>query len=91
MRALKKARKRIEKDPASPSSLLLSRLVLALEGQQGFDIKELYELEFDAFQLALELLDEWRLDRFFSAKFRLMDASQAAFEQGNPPPSAEGG
>ena len=84
MRAMKQARKRIEKAPDAPASQALARLVLALEGQQGFDVKELYELDFDAFQLALELLEEWRLDRFFSARFRLMDASQAVVEQGRP-------
>ena len=80
MRALKQARKRIERDPGSPSSTLLASLVLALEGEQGFDVKQLYELDYDSFQLALELLQEWRLDRYFSAKFRLMDASLAAQE-----------
>ena len=78
MRALKKTRLQIEQDPASPSSVRLSQLVLALEGQQGFEIKELYELDFDSFDLALQLLAEWRLDRHFSAKFRLMDISLAA-------------
>jgi hypothetical protein len=41
-------------------------------------IKELYALDFDSFDLALQLLAEWRLDRHFSAKFRLMDISLAA-------------
>jgi hypothetical protein len=80
MRALKQARKQIERDPGSRASELLSSLVLALEGEQGFDVKQLYELDYDSFQLALELLQEWRLDRYFSAKFRLMDASLAAHE-----------
>lgn len=80
MRALKQARKRIERDPHSPAAERLSRLVLALEGDTGFDLKALYELDYDDFQLALEVLQEWRLDRYFSAKFRLMDASLAAHE-----------
>lgn len=80
MRAIKQARKRIERDPASRSSELLSQLVLALEGEREFEVKALYELDYDSFQLALEVLQEWRLDRYFSAKFRLMDASLAAQE-----------
>jgi hypothetical protein len=64
--------------PCVPLVGALSQLVLALEGQQGFEIKELYELDFDSFDLALQLLVEWRLDRHFSAKFRLMDISLAA-------------
>jgi hypothetical protein len=78
VRALKKTRLQIECDPSAASSLLLSRLVLALEGEQAFDVKELYALDFDSFELALQVLGEWRLDRHFSAKFRLMDISLAA-------------
>ncbi len=80
MRALKKARQRIEQDPDSPSSMLLARLVLALEGQGTFEVKELYTLDFGDFDLALQLLNEWRLDRHFSAKFRLMDLAVASTE-----------
>jgi hypothetical protein len=85
MRALKQARKRIEQDPASPNSVLLTRLVLAIEGQGPFEVKDLYELDFDAFDLALQILNEWRLDRHFSAKFRLMDMAAANAELSTPP------
>ncbi len=85
MRALKRIRNQIEKDPGSPTSIMLSRLVLSLEGQGEFDIKQLYELEFNSFELALELLAQWRLDRHYSAKFRLMDVSLAAHEMRSQP------
>jgi hypothetical protein len=80
MRAMKAARKRIEKDPTSPTGMLLTKLVLSLEGQGNFEIKDLYDLDFDAFDLAMQLLNEWRLDRHFSAKFRLMDMAVASTE-----------
>ena len=78
MRALKAARKRIENDPTSPDSVFLAKLVLALESQTPLSLQSLYELDFGTFELALEILKEWRLDRHFSAKFRLMDASVVA-------------
>ena len=78
MRALKRIRHRIETDPTATASQQLAQLVLALEGQGSLDVKALYEMDFNAFELALELLREWRLDRHFSAKFRLMDASLVA-------------
>ena len=78
MRAFKKARKYIERDPQSRTGVLLSNLVMSLEGQGKFDIKDLYELDFDAFELALQLLSDWRLDRHFSAKFRLMNTAIAS-------------
>lgn len=78
MRALKRVRQLIEANPASPAAVQLSSLVLALEGEKAFDVKDLYAMEHNALDLALQLLSEWRLDRHFSAKFRLMDSSLVA-------------
>lgn len=75
MLALKKARKQIEKNPTEPASETLSQLVLALESETPFPLADLYQLEFEHFTLALELLSEWRLDRYYTSKLRLLDLS----------------
>lgn len=75
MRAIKKARIFIEKNPESESAKLLARLVLALEKESVFSIADLYTLDFESFKLALNLLDEWRLDRYYAGKGRLFDLS----------------
>jgi hypothetical protein len=75
MRALKQARKRIENQPAHPSSVTLSALVVALESETPFNIADLYKLDYDEFELALAVLAEWRLDRYYSSKVRLLDLS----------------
>lgn len=75
MKALKKARKLIEKNPESPVARTVSALVLALESETSFDLGSLYRLPYDEFQLALELLNEWRLDRYYASKLRLLDLS----------------
>ena len=75
MRALKKARKQIENQPQAPASVALSSLVVALESETPFDLKSLYQLDFDDFELAMDLLKEWRLDRYYSSKVRLLDVS----------------
>lgn len=75
MRALKQARKLIEKKPESPAAKTLSSLVVALESEQPFALQDLYLLEYDDFELALEVLKEWRLDRYYSSKVRLLDLS----------------
>ena len=75
MRALKKTRKLIEKDPSSRAAVTLSSLVVALESEAPFTLTELYRLDYDSFQLALELLAEWRLDRYYMSKVRLLDLS----------------
>ncbi len=75
MRALKQARKLIEKKPESPAAQALSSLVVALESETPFALQTLYQLDYDNFELALDLLKEWRLDRYYSSKVRLLDLS----------------
>jgi hypothetical protein len=80
MRAIKDARKFIQEHPSHASALLLSRLVLALESDTEFPIGELYKLGYDHFDLAIEILREWRLDRYYAGKGRLLDLSQQVTE-----------
>lgn len=75
MIAIKKARKLIESNPSHESSQVLASLVIALETDQHFLLSRLYSLDFDRFELALSILAEWRLDRYYASKFRLIDAS----------------
>ncbi len=80
MRAIKEARKIIEQDPANPSAKILARLVLALESEVEFPISSIYHLDFDRFDLAIRILEEWRLDRYYAGKARLFDISTQAFD-----------
>ena len=58
MRAIKEARKLIEKNPDSDAARILSRLVLALEAEGDFYIADIYQLNYHHFKLALEILQE---------------------------------
>lgn len=71
MNALKKARQLIQKKPLDPSARTLSTLITALESDTAFDLGSLYQLPYDDFQLALALLADWRLDRYYSSPFHL--------------------
>ena len=82
MLAVKKARKLIETTPQSPGAKTLSALVIALESDQPFSLSQLYALSYPQFELALEVLSEWRLDRYYSSKGRLLDLSLQASELG---------
>lgn len=75
MKALKKARKLIETAPDTTEARILSALVIALESDTSFPINDLYKLNYNDFELALELLQEWRLDRYYMSKVRLLDLS----------------
>jgi hypothetical protein len=48
---------------------------VALESEEPFKLSELYQLDYDDFGLALELLNEWRLDRYYASKAVLLGIS----------------
>lgn len=87
MLAIKKARKLIEANPGSDASKALAALVVALETESAFNLGTLYALGDKPFQLALEILAEWRLDRHYAKKARLLDASTYV-QQLNTPAAA---
>jgi len=75
MQAIKEARKYIEKFSTDPSAEVLARFVLALENETSFPITDIYLLDYDRFDLALRILKEWRLDRYYAGKGKLFDLS----------------
>lgn len=86
MQVIKQVRRFIEKDPSNPSAQILARLVLALESEVEFPISDIYKLDFDRFDLALRILQEWRLDRYYAGKARLFDISLQTAEAEFPSP-----
>ncbi|AMM22974.1 hypothetical protein [Variovorax sp. PAMC 28711] len=75
MNAIKTARKIISANPVSDSSRTLAQLVLALESEGAFSVTELYKLDLKNFELAIEILKEWRIDRYYAGKAKLFDLS----------------
>lgn len=75
MHAIKKARKFIECNPSDLSAITLSKLVLALESEEEFLIEDIYKLDMNRFNLALDILREWRIDRYFAGKAKLFDSA----------------
>jgi len=75
MRAIKKARRLILSQPQSQAAKTLSGLILSLENETDFSISDLYQLSLKEFDLAINLLEEWRLDRFYEGKAKLLDVS----------------
>lgn len=88
MRALKKARKLIEKHHGTPTADILSRLVLALESEVPFPLADLYKLDYDQFTLAMDIMTEWRLDRYYTSKAVLLDLSMQVSLQPKSPDTA---
>jgi hypothetical protein len=73
MNAIKSIRKHLEKHPDAPSSKALARLVAALAEERTYSLAELYEMDYQAFEMALDLLKDWRLDRYYAARLKLFD------------------
>jgi hypothetical protein len=75
MNAIKEARRIITADPMGDTARTLARLVLALESESDFPLASLYALDLKTFDLAMEILGEWRLDRYYAQKGKLLDVS----------------
>ena len=78
MNAIKAIRKHLENNPDTPSSKALARLVAALAEEKSYSLAELYALDYDAFEMALELLKDWRVDRYYAARLKLFDFALSA-------------
>lgn len=73
MNAIKEIRRYLEQNPKSDNARLLATLAAALAEEKEFPLARLYELDRESFELALELLKDWRVDRFYAARIRLFD------------------
>jgi hypothetical protein len=80
MRAIKKIKRIIERNPQDKESQIFSKLITSLAEEIDFSIKDLYELDNHNFQLAIEVLQEWRLDRFYMGKAKVFDVALQALE-----------
>jgi hypothetical protein len=90
MNAIKAIRKHLEKHPDTESSKALARLVAALAEEKTFPLSELYAMDYAACELALDLLKDRRLDRYYAARLKLFDfvLSTVIPEQASSTPSA---
>jgi len=73
MYAIKQARKFIEKNAGHPSAEILIDLVRSLQNDGPFALSRLYELEPTLFDTALDIVKEWRVDRHYAKKQKLVD------------------
>jgi hypothetical protein len=78
MRAIKKVKKFIESSPSSDKGLIYARLILALESGHDFAVKDLYKLDLNDFDLAIELMRDWRIDGFYIGKAKAFDTATHA-------------
>ena len=82
MRFIKSLRKKILQSPEDPQLVALSNLIVSLEGDTAYDIKNLYDLDYRNFDYAIEIIKEWRLNRYTFGKAKLFDVAFQAAELG---------
>jgi hypothetical protein len=73
MNAIKKVRRYMQAHPRSEASRVLAHLAACLADERAFPLAELYGLDMEAFDLAIELMRDWRLDRYYAARLKLLD------------------
>jgi hypothetical protein len=78
MGILKKLEKRLlSGHKEDPAYLVLMRLAKSLCQNENFKLSEIYELSYDDFELALNIMKDWRLDRYTKTKERLREIVSA--------------
>jgi len=75
MQAIKKQGRSSKKTISKPFAQLLSKLIVALESEENFQLRQLYELNPSEFDLVIEILKEWRIDRHYMSKSKTFAAA----------------
>jgi hypothetical protein len=89
LNAIKQIQKYLEKNPSSESSRALAELAAALAEEREYSLAKLYRLNYEEFNLAIDLLKDWRLDRYYAARIKLFDVVlNDVLPQPQIPPSA---
>lgn len=73
MNAIKRVRLYMQKHPTTHEARVLAHLAACLADERAFPLADLYALDMEAFDLAIELMRDWRLDRYYAARLKLLD------------------
>jgi hypothetical protein len=84
MRAIKKVRQIIAHEPQHQTAQIFARLISSLVDEVDFALKDLYLLETSDFELAMDILQEWRLDRYYMGKAKTFDVAMQALQMNQP-------
>ncbi len=62
----------------------MADLVLALETEANYPLADIYRLNYKDFELAIEIIKDWRMDRYYASKGKLIDIAVQSGEMRNP-------
>jgi hypothetical protein len=66
--AVKNIAKFIKRNPEDDEATVLWELCKALESDSPFELHRLFGLSLKSFEMAMDLLDEWRIDRHIAER-----------------------
>jgi hypothetical protein len=73
MLAIQRLEKYMQTRATPASARELGRLIEALKEEKEFPLSSLYRIDYDAFELAVDVLRDWRVDRYYAKEMRLLD------------------
>lgn len=71
MLSLDKAKSLIQQNPSGQAAKVFAALTAALESESEFVLGHLYTLSYEDFHLAVSVIKEWQLDRYYLGKASL--------------------
>jgi len=75
MEAIHTAQRMIQSAPGTPVARTLATLIAAMESEGQFELASLYDLDIETFDLALAILEDWRIDRYYAGQAKLFEHS----------------
>jgi hypothetical protein len=70
MYALKRLEQYMQSGATPAAAKELARLIEALRQEKEYPLAGLYEIDYQAFELAVEALRDWRVDRYYAGPGR---------------------
>jgi hypothetical protein len=77
MEAIKRVQRYLRSNNDTEQALILRQLLASLANEAPFSLARLYALRMTEFELAMQLLDEWRLDRYYAERLQLLGPQTA--------------
>jgi hypothetical protein len=68
MRTITTLRRYIDTHPQRAQSEVLRQLIRSVTAEQAFPLERLYALDLEAFELAMQFLHDWRLERYYTPR-----------------------
>jgi hypothetical protein len=73
LNAIRELREYLQGNRSGKAARVLAGLAVALANEREFPLSDLYSLPLREFELAMALMRDWRLDRYYVSRIRLFD------------------